>query len=58
MIDATTKSILENATPEMSQMILGDLAATAKKLGTIDGQEVYQAQELSKATKSKCCGGK
>lgn len=53
MIDETTKSILENANPEMSQLIFGDLAKTAKRLGTLDGQEIYQAKELSPATKNR-----
>ena len=49
MIDETTKSILENARPDVSQMILADFAKTAQKLDTLDGQEIYQVSDAAQA---------
>ena len=43
MISETTKSIIEKASPELSQAILGDLRLHASKIGNIEGREVFDA---------------
>lgn len=47
MINETTKSILDNASPELSRAILGDIMDNAKNAGKFEGEDIYDARHYN-----------